>query len=143
MVSWNTEIPNYDLTSPQIALWSFSLDQPAEVMHHLASTLTPDESARSARFRFEHLRRHFTAGRGIMRSILSNYLHHDAAALRFGYTEHSKPYLLSKESSSTLHFNLSHSDNQALQDSGGWTAPRRILIIHPQRLSGLFRPQFR
>ncbi len=94
----------------QISVFRIHLDQPEQVVAHLAQSLAPDEHARVERFRFKHLRRRYTVARGALRAILGQMLSLPPDALAFTYGEHGKPALVSE----ALSFNLSHSESWAL-----------------------------
>lgn len=94
----------------QITLFRIHLDQPAQTVARLAQSLSPDEEARVARFRFEHLRRRFTVARGALRAILGQALDLPPSSLTFTYGEHGKPALADHP----LSFNLSHSEEWGL-----------------------------
>src|SRR6185503_515028 len=51
----------------QIHIWAALLDPPADELEQLFTTLAADERERAARFRFEHHRNRFIAGRGLLR----------------------------------------------------------------------------
>jgi 4'-phosphopantetheinyl transferase len=75
------------------------------------SYLSREESARAARLRIPHLRRRFTASRGIVRSILSRYTAISPKAVEISYTENGKPIL---KEEGNLEFNISHSEDVLL-----------------------------
>ncbi|HSH05286.1 MAG TPA: 4'-phosphopantetheinyl transferase superfamily protein, partial [Anaerolineae bacterium] len=66
------------------------------------------EQTRAARFHFEHLRHHYTAGRAILRHLISHYLQLTPASIRFSYNQYGRPQL-SHPQNDTFQFNLSHS----------------------------------
>lgn len=70
------------------------------------SLLSPDELARAASFRFEHLRSFFVFCRASLRRILGQYLATDPATLMFQYGFAGKPVL---RDAPHLAFNASHS----------------------------------
>jgi 4'-phosphopantetheinyl transferase len=111
--TWRTPPAELTLTPGSIHIWRAALEQPASVLAQLARTLSPDESARAARFHFERDQRHFTVGRGILRNLLAGYLSLPPAALAFTYGPQNKP-TLATSLSVDLRFNLSHSHGQAL-----------------------------
>lgn len=94
----------------QISVFRIHLDQPESVVALLAQYLAPDEQARAARFRFEHLRRRFTVARGALRAILGQALGLPPVSLTFTYGDHGKPSL----TGDLLSFNLSHSEDRGL-----------------------------
>jgi 4'-phosphopantetheinyl transferase len=106
--------PALDLPEGEIQIWAIPLDPPAERVAALAHTLTPDEEARAARFRFDVHRRRYVVGRGVLRELLGAYLRVPPAALRFDYRERGKPDLAAPWRSSGLAFNLSNSEDLAL-----------------------------
>lgn len=94
----------------RISVFRIHLDQPEPIVARLAQSLSPDEQARAARFRFDHLRRRFTVARGALRAILGKALDRVPASLTFTYGEHGKPAL----TDGLLSFNLSHSEEWGL-----------------------------
>jgi 4'-phosphopantetheinyl transferase len=110
--------PPADLVLPADAvhIWRGELNQPAGRLDQLASTLSPDEHERAARFHFDHHRRHFIAGRGMLRAILGRYLNVPPSQLEFTYSAKGKPSLATSlpHLQSNLRFNLSHSHELAL-----------------------------
>jgi 4'-phosphopantetheinyl transferase len=75
--------------------------------------LSADERERAARFCFDKHRRRFTAGRGILRTLLGRYLERNPRELTFEYSDHGKPFLAGTPVPE-LRFNLSHSHEVAL-----------------------------
>jgi 4'-phosphopantetheinyl transferase len=69
--------------------------------------LSEDELARADRFRFPHLRRRFVAGRGVLRTILADYLSIEPQRVAFFYSSHGKPSVA--EPHCNIEFNVSHS----------------------------------
>ncbi|MDM0011239.1 4'-phosphopantetheinyl transferase superfamily protein [Variovorax sp. J22P168] len=94
---------------PGCQLWLADLDQPCG--EALRATLTPDETARAARFVFETDRRRFVTARCALRQVLSMQTGTPAAALRFDYGPSGKPTLAAHPD---CVFNLSHSGGTAL-----------------------------
>lgn len=98
----------------EVQVWSADLRQPLQRLEALAATLAADERERAAQFRFPTDRDRFIAGRGLLRELLGSYLNRPPAALRFTQGPHGKPALADADARSGLHFNLSHSGDQAL-----------------------------
>jgi 4'-phosphopantetheinyl transferase len=96
----------------EIHVWATILNPPANVLANFAATLSPDETERAHRFKFEKHRNRYIAGRGALRAILAQYLDTGAAGLRFGYQENGKPTLI--ENYAGIHFNLAHTEDLAL-----------------------------
>jgi 4'-phosphopantetheinyl transferase len=95
-----------------VHVWLASLDLPATVFEECSSFLDPDEKERAARFRFEEHRRHYAAGRGLLRKLLAGYLQLDPGSFSFTYNQHGKPLLT--HVCPDLSFNVSHSYGWAL-----------------------------
>ena len=109
---WQSKPADLKLSENQVHVWLAELDLPTSQIEKLAQTLSPDEEERANRFYFERDRKHFIAGRGILRGILGKYLDLDPAEIRFCYTSRGKPGLAN--TAQTLYFNLSHSQGLAL-----------------------------
>lgn len=82
-----------------VDIWTISLSDPRPAI------LTPEESARAARFHFERDRIHWTAAHSALRIILSRYLNTPPLEITFTTGVHGKPAL----ETGHLEFNLSHS----------------------------------
>lgn len=101
------------LCSHAVHVWWADLNVSSQQLQQFARTLAPDEQQRAARFYFERDRNHFTAGRGILRSLLARYLHLPPEQLQFSYASRGKPALATL-GTEKLQFNLSHSHGMAL-----------------------------
>lgn len=82
-----------------VDIWTISLTEPRTAI------LSPEESARAARFHFEHDRIHWTAAHTALRIILSRYLNTPPLDIKFTTGPYGKPDL----TTGNLEFNLSHS----------------------------------
>jgi 4'-phosphopantetheinyl transferase len=101
-----------ELPVGEVHVWHAGLELSEAHWQQAAATLAPDERQRAARFRFERHRRHFVAGRGLLRQILGAYLGIDPGGVRLTYTACGKPCLALPRSA--LAFNLSHADGLAV-----------------------------
>ncbi|MBD2344728.1 4'-phosphopantetheinyl transferase HetI [Anabaena subtropica] len=110
--TWLPQPTNLTLFPDEVHLWRIHLDQPESQLQHLGATLSSDELARANRFYFPEHRQRFTAGRGILRSILGRYLGVEARQVKFEYESRGKPILADNQTG--LLFNLSHSQDLAL-----------------------------
>jgi 4'-phosphopantetheinyl transferase len=95
-------------------VWRLPIDLPPVPIAELASLLTPDETARAARFRLPVHRNRFIAARGLLRMLLAGYLSTDPRSLCFAYGPHGKPELAGSGATLDLHFNLAHCEGWAL-----------------------------
>jgi 4'-phosphopantetheinyl transferase len=97
-----------------VHIWRARLDQSEACVQRLRQTLSADELARARRFRFQRDRKHFIAGRGLLRLILARYLDLEPSQLRFRYGPHGKPSLVTMSPLETPNFNASDSGGLAL-----------------------------
>ena len=99
------------LAPGEVHLWQARLDDRlSEDLKHL---LSADEISRADRFHFVKDRNHFTAARGLLRTLLSAYLGSNADKLRFSYAEKGKPSLEDRPPCA-INFNLAHSHGMAI-----------------------------
>lgn len=100
------------LARGEVHVWRARLDAPDRAARALRELLAPEERARADRFRFEKDRLHFTAARGLLRTLAGRYLGLAPAALNFSYNAYGKPSL--DAHSDELRFNVSHSKGLAV-----------------------------
>jgi 4'-phosphopantetheinyl transferase len=102
------------LSEDEIHIWASCLDVARTALTVFAASLSKEERIRAKKYRFRRHQYRFIAGRGLLRAIVSQYLHIDPAKLVFEYNSHGKPEVTRQFNSSGIHFNLSHSDDMAL-----------------------------
>jgi len=112
--TWSEPPKSLSLQTGEVHVWRIELEQPDELLRKFHTTLDTDELERAARFYFEKHRRHFIAGRGFLRDVLSRYLNARPEALKFSYGAYGKPALAGEHEQHALRFNMSHSHNVAL-----------------------------
>ena len=113
--TWAAPPHNLNIQKGETHVWRVALDQPDARVATLFALLSEDERRRAFRFHFDRDRRRFTVARGALRSILGSYLATPPERLRFGYSEHGKPFLRQPQPLLLdLRFNVSHSDELAL-----------------------------
>jgi 4'-phosphopantetheinyl transferase len=121
--SWSTAPERLRLGSNEVHIWRAALNQPSSRAESFLDILTADEQQRAERFHFRKDRDHFVIARGILRMILSRYLHIEPEALRFCYSRYGKPALMEASGIDALRFNVSHANELALY---GVTLNRQI-----------------
>jgi 4'-phosphopantetheinyl transferase len=129
--------------SGEIHVWAVAVADWLPFLTTLGETLHALERERAARFRFERDRRRFTLCRGLLRTLLGDYLSLEASEIELQAGPHDKPELVSP-AAPRLEFNLSHSDQAALF---AFAAGRRVGVdverIHsPMDVSGLAQQVF-
>jgi 4'-phosphopantetheinyl transferase len=87
------------------------LEATDQVLAAFSRLLTPAETVKAGRFRFEHLRRSWVLARGALRLLLGAYLSIDPADIRLRFGTRGKPEL---DMPGDIAFNLSHSGAMAL-----------------------------
>ena len=102
------------LADSDIHVWCASLDVSSQDLLYYRSILSEDEVGRAMRFVFEKDRIHFIVGRGLLRTVLSMYLHLEPVQIEFVYGPYGKPGLKPELTDKCLEFNLSHSKDLAL-----------------------------
>lgn len=97
-----------------IHVWSACLVQPPSILSNYLPTLSPDERDRAARCPSDLHRTRFVLARGLLRSILGQYLEIPPARVEFCYEPSGKPSLSRRLPTRTLTFNLSRADDRLL-----------------------------
>src|SRR5438105_11968195 len=82
---WTAPPGELSLGSAEVHVWAANLDAAPTILASLASILSSAELERAARFHFEHHRKRWLVGRGMLRAILGRYLHSKPAAIAFDY----------------------------------------------------------
>jgi len=113
--AWGAAPEAVALGKDEIHVWRVHLDDFDDgALDRFKATLAPDEQARADRFVFPRDRNGFTATRGILRELLSRYLHRAPAQIEFDYGPQGKPSLRERSSEKSIQFNVSHSHGVAL-----------------------------
>jgi 4'-phosphopantetheinyl transferase len=115
MIRWETQGVVFP-ADEEVHIWHAPLDVPPSTQWMLEQTLATDERARAGRYHRPQDRLHFVVGRGVLRTILAQYLRREPSALAFHYNRYGKPALTQEPGSNTapLTFSVSHSRGQAL-----------------------------
>ena len=122
------------LSAQELHVWRAHLELPAPVLGDLERTLSPEERARAARFRFAGDRNRFLAARAVLRDILARYLDCHPSEPRFSYAPFGKPVLVPSSRGNELRFNLAHSGGLAVYA----IAQRREVGIDVEEIRPLF-----
>jgi 4'-phosphopantetheinyl transferase len=102
------------LTGEEVHIWLIKLDTNTFRAMSWENVLSGDERERARRFRFCRDRTRFSTARGLLRLVLSAYLHADPHTLCFCYSPEGKPSLDGLHASSRVKFNVSHSEGVAV-----------------------------
>jgi 4'-phosphopantetheinyl transferase len=98
----------------EVHLWAWALEPGAVDLAAHLEILDGPERERMERFHFAADRSRFAVAHANLRRILGSYLQRPAASVRFHTNGFGKPELDPRDSSSSLHFNLSHCRSIAL-----------------------------
>jgi len=116
--NWITQNPSalhsQPLTDSDLHIWRAILAGSSSEFSYYSSMLSPTELTRAERFYFERDRDRYIFGRGILRTLLGNYLGIKASEVEITYGAYGKPGLQSKAEKKSLEFNLSHSNDRAM-----------------------------
>lgn len=113
-MSWIKPSQQVTLLENEVHVWRATLEVSEHSFTALHRLLAVDEHERASRFYFERDRYRWTIARGVLRSLLSQYLNVDPGELQFINNHYGKPTLASPLASRHLQFNLSHSGDLAL-----------------------------
>lgn len=104
--------PHVTLSQDEVHVWSASLETSPRDIVHLVKTLDSRELHRARQFRFVKDQNHFISAHGLLRHILSLYLHQDPNLVEFCYNANGKPEIRhdSRTGQQGVRFNYSHSD---------------------------------
>ena len=111
---WPTSGVRGSIAPNEVHLWAWTLEPGTPDLAAHIEKLDGQERERMQRFHFAPDRARFAVAHANLRTILGNYLHQPAASVRFRTNGFGKPELDRSDTSSSLHFNLSHSRSIAL-----------------------------
>jgi 4'-phosphopantetheinyl transferase len=111
---WQTACSPQVLAQDEVHIWRVDADAQAGRLHHYRAVLSADERAKAQRFRFVADRVRYIVRRGVLRTLLGQYLGSEPGRLRFRYGPHGKPFLNGELNRAGLRFNLSHSKGKVL-----------------------------
>jgi 4'-phosphopantetheinyl transferase len=109
--NWRNQLGNPIPANGDCHLWMAWMDE--ENPHSFMSLLSSDEKQRAVKLRNSSYADRFIVGRGVLRTLLGNYMSCNPEQLIFSYGSHGKPGLASMMSSG-LTFNVSHSGGLAI-----------------------------
>lgn len=112
--AWPAASAPAQLTPGDVHVWFVNLDDHVAQLSGLCELLTPDERTRADRFQFRSDRERFIVGRGVLRTLLGQYLRRRPAEVRLWYNPQGKPGVERSSGDSDIQFNLAHSGPLAL-----------------------------
>jgi 4'-phosphopantetheinyl transferase len=112
--AWRRALHPPRLGPGDVDVWRAEIGLAADRLAVLDSLLTEDERQKACAFRLAADRVRFVVGRGVLRTVLGDYLGEPPAALGFVSGEHGKPALVRSPAEPGLQFNVSHSEGLVL-----------------------------
>jgi 4'-phosphopantetheinyl transferase len=113
ITTWRPRPKKLILKDNEVHVWCCSLVLNSNILTKLRLILSADELERANRFHFQKDRCRFIAGRGILRSIIAEYLQNRPKEIVFTYNTRGKPSIANMFGDSEINFNLSHSHGLA------------------------------
>jgi 4'-phosphopantetheinyl transferase len=112
--TWPPSPPSFELGPDEVHVWCASLRQSPAQVDLFLRTLSEDERDRAGRTRHAPARHEFIVVRGLLRTILAEYLNVDTRRLAFSSGPTGKPALVEPSGALPLYFNVSHSHDLTL-----------------------------
>ena len=110
---WLAPPETLPLRKGEVHVWRGIVDIPSAALQVFETVLSPDERERAHRFRFPQHQQRFIAARGMLRSLISRYLHIQPEKIKLGLGPQGKPFV-ENTGRSPLYFNVSHSQKIAV-----------------------------
>ncbi len=98
------------ISDGEIHVYQTNLDKSTPEINNFKKLLSADELQKAGRFKFDIHRNNYITGRGMLRTILAQYLNTLPQEIAFSYAEKGKPYIKDVE----IKFNLAHSKSYAV-----------------------------
>ncbi|MEO0803025.1 MAG: 4'-phosphopantetheinyl transferase superfamily protein [Cyanobacteria bacterium J06642_2] len=103
-----------EIGAREVHVWRVRVAEEIARRDRWRALLSDDERERADRFKFQRDRDRFTVVRGILRTLLGQYLGREPRQVKFVYGKYGKPELAAPLEDHPLQFNLSHSGDMAL-----------------------------
>lgn len=96
----------------EVNLWAVRLDASGDHLARCLAWLSPEESARAARFHFDEHRRAFILAHGVLRALAGRFTAVSPSQVNFSYGPKGKPAI--EDTTCSLRFNMAHSGTLAV-----------------------------
>jgi 4'-phosphopantetheinyl transferase len=113
-LNWPTAPETFELGPDEVHVWCSSLRQSPSQVERFMRILSDDERDRAGRIRHAPARHEFIVVRGLLRTILADYLNVETRQLAFCFGPTGKPALVEPVCGLPLFFNVSHSHELTL-----------------------------
>ncbi len=97
-----------------IDIWCISLDLIATDLEKYRACLHEEEMKRAVKLKIPEKQNQFVVTRFVLKTIISRILYKEPKQIRIVHTEQGKPYIKEQYQGEDIHFNLSHSETQAI-----------------------------
>jgi 4'-phosphopantetheinyl transferase len=102
------------LQAGEIHVWTATLPSNLDALATLEPLLNQSERAAANRFVFERHRIRYIFSHGLLRRILSSYVHQAPEEISFTANSYGKPFLAGNNDSASPQFNMSHSGDAVM-----------------------------
>jgi 4'-phosphopantetheinyl transferase len=109
-----SQLAETNLQPDEVHIWYANLAVSAEVVQSARRYLSPEESAKAARFHFTHDRDHFIVAHALLRLLIAHYCLLTPDTVEFVVNAYGKPALQASSGQAPFYFNLSHTRGLAL-----------------------------
>ncbi len=97
-----------------VDIWRIPLDLAATDIEKYHACLNEEELARAAKLKIREKQNQFVVSRAYLKTILSRILDKETRQIKIQHTAQGKPYIKEQYQGEEIHFNLSHSETQAI-----------------------------
>ncbi len=97
-----------------VDIWLLNTDHFLSNLENLSFYLSLDELEKVSKFKQKIHGDRYLICRSNLRKILSTYLYTKPEKIKISYTKKGKPYISQNKNNPTIHFNLSHTNNQII-----------------------------
>jgi len=112
---WRQPPSDLTLSELEVHLWKSRItDYETDAEFFYSGSLPNDEKEKADNIRYEENRKSYIISRGILRTVLSEYLRIKPADIVFEYNKHGKPSIANGLNPRNVRFNLSHSNDLIL-----------------------------
>lgn len=109
-VTWQLPPQEYRLQATAVHIYRVVIPQSLHLLPACSATLNIAERERAASYHFEKDKSRFVLSRGMLRVLLSNYLHTPPGSLSIVEGENKKPYV----ADSNIHYSVTHAGDVIL-----------------------------
>ena len=100
-----------NLAADELHIWRAKVSENIDNLAHYRCLLSQDEQEKASLFHFVEDKYRYIIARGILKTLIGEYINSAARSIPLRYSEYGKPYLNINNISKVLKFNLSHAND--------------------------------